>query len=331
MRTLFVSDIHFGLSRQANHTQESSLRREAAAREALSDIYYGVLKKDLVVAVCAGDFFDKFSNPETTIIQAIPYANSFDYILAGNHDHSQRADTYSSLDLLAETLDSRVSVITAPQSDPMRSLWFVPHCLTQDQFVEALEKARLDASLQSCPGILVTHCNYAMPFELSSSSLNMTREMAEHLLGVFDYVLLGHEHTPKEDFDGRLIVIGSHFPTSFSDLTDKRHLIYDSATGVMSSVTHWRAAEHVYVGPGCDAPPGMQYYDLSDCDDPKLPVHLFKAGAFGVRVPSASSSTPLEYHAAPLADLKARIREELADQPDLLSLFNSLLEEQNAE
>jgi hypothetical protein len=33
MRTMFVSDIHFGLSRQANHTQESSLRREAAARE----------------------------------------------------------------------------------------------------------------------------------------------------------------------------------------------------------------------------------------------------------------------------------------------------------
>ena len=322
MKILFASDFHIGMTRTANHTSESSQRREQASREMLRQ----VLATPHDLAVCGGDFFDKFSNPETTIIDAMEYADQFDVILSGNHDHSQRADTKSSLDVIASANLERGAVTSEPFFG--KNLYLVPHCLSQELFMAALDDAQQRAARaeHNVPRILVTHCSYDLSFELSTSSLNLTRERAEQLLTAFDYVLLGHEHVAREDFDGRLQVIGSHFPTSFSDLTDKRHLIFDTDTNRMDSVVHWRAGEHVYVGPGCDAQPGMQYYDLSDNSDPKLPVHLFKAGALGVRVPSSAVQQTFVHQDLPRLDLAAQIRGELAEKPELLALFDELLE-----
>ena len=324
MKILFASDFHIGLTRTANHTSESSQRREQASREML----LRVLETPHGRAVCAGDFFDKFSNPENTIIDAMEYARRFKYILAGNHDSSQRTDTRSSLDVLAHT-DVKDNVVTRRTSVRWDSgiVWFVPHCLSQELFMASLDEVQQQAAQEgsALPRILVTHCSYDLSFELSTSSLNLTRERAEQLLTVFDYVLLGHEHVAREDFAGRLQVIGSHFPTSFSDLTNKRHLVYDTEVRCMSSVCHWRAGEHVYVGPGCDAPPGLQYYDLSDNSDPKLPVHLFKAGALGVRVPSSAAQQTFVHQDLPRLDLAAQIRGELAEKPELLALFDELV------
>ena len=322
MKILFASDFHIGLNRTANHTAESSQRREQASRETLRD----VLRTPHDLAVCGGDFFDRFSNPETTIIEAMEYADQFDAILAGNHDHSQRADTKSSLDVIASANLERGAVTSEPFFG--KNLYLVPHCLSQELFMAALDDAQQRAARAelNVPRILVTHCSYDLSFELSTSALNLSRERAEQLLTAFDYVLLGHEHVAREDFDGRLQVIGSHFPTSFSDLSDKRHLIFDTITKRMDSVCHWRASEHVYVGPGCDAPPGLQYYDLSDNSDPKLPVHLFKAGALGVRVPSSAAQPTFVHQDLPRLDLAAQIRGELAEKPELLALFDELME-----
>ncbi len=322
MKILFASDFHIGLTRTANHTAESSQRRERASREMLRQ----VLATPHDLSVCGGDFFDKFSNPETTIIEAMEYADKFDAILAGNHDHSQRADTKSSLDVIASANLERGAVTSAPFFG--KNLYLVPHCLSQELFMAALDDAQQRAARAepNVPRLLVTHCSYDLSFELSTSALNLTRERAEHLLRDFDYVLLGHEHVAREDFDGRLQVIGSHFPTAFDNLTDKRHLVYDTEARRMASVCHWRAGEHVYVGPGCDAPTGMQYYDLTDNSDPKLPVHLFKAGALGVRVPSSAAQQTFVHQDLPRLDLAAQIRGELAEKPELLALFDELME-----
>ena len=336
MQILFASDFHIGLTRTANHTSESSQRREQASREMLRQ----VLATPHDLAVCGGDFFDRFSNPETTIIEAMAFASEFDYILAGNHDSSQRADTKSSLDVIDNSLANCV-VVKEPQQQMAHPpanfqyphhcchVWFVPHCLSQELFLAALTDIEAAAALDrnsGAPSILVTHCSYDLSFELSTSALNLSRERAEQLLTAFDYVLLGHEHVAREDFAGRLQVIGSHFPTAFDNLTDKRHLIFDTVTKRMDSVCHWRAGEHVYVGPGCDAPPGLQYYDLSDNGDPKLPVHLFKAGALGVRVPSSAAQPTFAHQDLPRLDLAAQIRGELAEKPELLALFDELME-----
>lgn len=331
MKILFASDFHIGMTRTANHTSESSQRREQASREMLLH----VLQTPHEYAVCGGDFFDKFSNPETTIIEALDYARQFHYILAGNHDSSQRADTKSSLDVIDNSLancivvkESLVHVVSASPFTPVAArIWLVPHCLSQELFMAALDEVQQQAEqeLSPLPKLLMTHCSYDLSFELSTSALNLTRERAEQLLTAFDYVLLGHEHVAREYFDGRLQVIGSHFPTSFSDLSDKRHLIFDTVTKRLDSVVHWRAGEHVYVGPGCDAPPGLQYYDLADNSDPKLPVHLFKAGALGVRVPSSAAQQTFVHQALPRLDLAAQIRGELAEKPELLALFDELV------
>ena len=321
MKILFASDFHIGLTRTANHTSESSQRREHASREVLRQ----VLATPHDLAVCGGDFFDRFSNPETTIIEAMEYADQFDAILAGNHDHSQRADTKSSLDVIASANLERGAVTSEPFFG--KNLYLVPHCLSQELFMAALDDAQQRAARAelNVPRILVTHCSYDLSFELSTSALNLTRERAEQLLTAFDYVLLGHEHVAQEDFAGRLIVIGSHFPTAFDNLTDKRHLVYDTEARRMDSVCHWRAGEHVYVGPSCDAPPGLQYYDLADSSDPKLPVHLFKAGALGVRVPSSAAQQTFVHQDLPRLDLAAQIRGELAEKPELLALFDELV------
>ena len=319
MKILFASDFHIGLTRTANHTAESSQRRERASREML----WKVLATPHDLAVCAGDFFDKFSNPETTIIEALEYAQQFHYVLAGNHDSSQRSDTKSSLDVVEHALVN-CEVVKEPLQAGL--LWFMPHCLSQGQFLASLDKVQQQAQQDDGQTkLLIAHCSYDLSFELATSALNLTRDRAEQLLTVFDYVLLGHEHVAREDFDGRLQVIGSHFPTSFSDLSDKRHLIFDTVTKRLDSVVHWRAGEHVYVGPGCDAPPGMQYYDLADNSDPKLPVHLFKAGALGVRVPSSAAQQTFVHQDLPRLDLAAQIRGELAEKPELLALFDELV------
>ena len=325
MKILIASDFHLGLSRKANFTAESSARREQISRAVLSD----VLQTEHDIAICAGDFFDKFSNPETTIIDALDYAKRFHYVLAGNHDSSQRADTKSSLDVVEHAL-TNCDVVKEPLQAGM--LWFVPHCLSQGQFLAALDKVQQHASQDDGQTkLLIAHCSYAMDFELSTSSLNLPRERAEQLLTTFDYVLLGHEHIAREDFGGRLQVIGSHYVTAFDNLTDKRHLVFDTETRRLDSVVHWRAGEHVYVGPGEDAPPGLDFYDLSGDVDPKLAVHLFKAGALGVRVAGRDRVIgEVDRPVLSLAGLPQQIARELARNPELLAIWESLQEDEVA-
>ena len=126
----------------------------------------------------------------------------------------------------------------------------VPHHTTQALFEEALNKA--EAELQhvesGITNILVLHCNYDCQFASDETSLNLRAERAKTLLDVFDYVLLGHEHNPKEDFDGRLIVIGNTPPTGFSDISDKRVVVFDHGRATEELV--WSKDKHyLEIGP----------------------------------------------------------------------------------
>lgn len=330
-RILIASDFHIGLTRSANHTAESSRRREKKSLKVLSQ----VLETPHDLALCAGDFFDKYSNPEHVLAEAKPFYDQFEIVVRGNHDSSNREDTLSSLDLLNRWSDDKKSSLSWTKEEGL-DIWWIHHCLTQEQFVtDLLGAAQLAGGSGTTRNILLTHCSYDSPWDLPTSSLNMPRDLAEELLKTFDYVFLGHEHTPREDFDGRLVVVGSHFPTAFDNLTDKRHLVLtaDGGTLRLESITHWRASEYVYAGPGADAPtaPSKQFYDLTDAD-PKLPVALFKAGALGVRVAGAvQSERDFELPTASLEGLPKLIAKELASNPDLLALWNSLSEDEDAD
>lgn len=327
-RILIASDFHIGLTRSANHTAESSKRRELKSLETLGQ----VLETPHDLAICAGDFFDKYSNPEQVLHDSKPFFDRFSLVVHGNHDSSNREDTMSSLDLLKLWNMDYSRDLSYTEGEGL-TVWFVHHALTQGRFVEdLLGAAQLAKTAGSKRDILLTHCSYDSPWNHSVSSLNMPRDLAEHLLETFDYIFLGHEHTPREDFNGRLVVVGSHFPTAFDNLTDKRHLVLTAEDGTLrlESITHWRASEHVYAGPGADAPPGMQFYDLSDAD-PKLPIALFKAGALGVRVAGAeTSSDRAELPTTSLEGLPSLIAKELARDPKLLAMWNSLREDDHA-
>ena len=74
-----------------------------------------------------------------------------------------------------------------------------------------------------------------------------------------------------------------------------------------------------------DAPPGLDFYDLSGDVDPKLAVHLFKAGALGVRVAGRDRVIgEVDRPVLSLAGLPQQIARELARNPELLAIWESL-------
>ena len=296
------------------------------------------------MAICGGDLFDKYSNPEDVIADAIPFASQFDYILAANHDVTNRLDVASSLQLVAMSAachDSATQVIfpdapyysaqigkyhsDSPDQIGPRTAWFVPHQLSQELFLEALRACQEAAKKMPGVHVLFTHCSYDLSFELSAASLNMPRELAEQLLYTFAFIFLGHEHVPRSDFDERLFVIGSHYPTAFDNLGDKRYLIWDTARMTVTSHTHWVSEQYVYQGPISEAPSGKDYYDLSGKVTSKEVVQMFKAGAMAVRVQAQDNQhTDFEKQSMSLTSLPEQISQELKTDKTLLALWLEL-------
>ena len=251
MKIRFFSDPHLGVNRRANTTSASRVRIKEQALQTVSDL---VTTEE--ETVCVGDFFDTFSNNEEDIVAACAPFSQLKMCLAGNHDVVNDNSKKGSLDVLAEVFPSvvvpRVAVgeVARPASYSYGGgavlIQAVPHHSSQQLFEEALQQAYdlAKASKGSPTKLLLLHCNYNLPEALSTdTALNLTEEDAEVLLEVFDYVLLGHEHTPSDHFGGRLLIVGNSFPTSFSDISNKRYLTFDPFNQQMESHPIWRASE----------------------------------------------------------------------------------------
>ena len=322
MKLLIASDFHLLLARKENFTAESSARREAESRRLLLEI----LQTPHDEAVCVGDFFDRFSNSETGILEAAPIAQRFSAILAGNHDVSNRTDVRGSLDVIAEMTPGVVKA-GSPKVETIENatLVWVPHQLTQEAFEDCLSAVMNQTRQATGWRLLFLHCTYDSPFSENLSSLNLTEDKAQELLGAFHHIFIGHEHNPKDLFDNRLHIVGSHFPVAFDQLVDHRHFVFDTLEGALVSIPHWRADEHVFVGPDRDAPDGRQFYDLTECVDARTPMRLFKAGALGVRVRSESKEPGREKLVHRQLSLPEQIEALLASQyPHLLPVWQDV-------
>lgn len=256
MSILFSSDYHIGVNRYSHTT--------VASRKMLKDVVFhaavaAAMTKPVDYRVCLGDMFDTFSNKEEDILLGHQIARYLNLCLAGNHDMSNDANKLGSLGLIADadcSDDFEVSRVGVAQSNfrltytNEATLFSVPHHASQGLFEQGLEEAMATVSKTvDRPAILLLHCNYNMPAAImNETSLNLTEADAEILLEVFDYILLGHDHTPAEYFGGRLIVVGNTFPTSFGDISDKRvitfdgkrmqsHKIWDASTGYLEATT----------------------------------------------------------------------------------------------
>lgn len=220
---IIYSDVHLGLARKAGTTPRSSLLWQHAIYTAAADVTEMKGYK-----VCLGDLFDRFSNPERIVMQGTNIISETDFCLAGNHDVTASADGIGSLQLLRDAVfdhkcialngfgDAKVFPVSAADAFPMMA---IPHCTTQELFEQALLEA---SNIAASGNALLLHCNYAMPeSRLTPTTLNLTWERAEMLLEVFDQIFIGHEHTHRTDFDGRLVIPGSIFPTGFDNMSNK--------------------------------------------------------------------------------------------------------------
>ena len=349
MKIKFISDLHLGKTPQSHSTPDSRKRfqaalHEAAMRAAAPRASLPLTGQDLTV--CLGDLFDKPSNPELVIKQGADVAALCDYVLAGNHDLHGREGAMSSLQLLEEMgpgLCRFAFRTTFHEPDGSTLVCLVPHQPSQADFEAQLRGAEKAAA--ACPErvrILCLHANYDSPFtDGSEAALNLTRERAAELLEHFDQIVMGHEHTSRVGFDGRLAVVGSLMPTDFGNVSDKWVWSFDTETRKMeadmfwddvpgSKIVNWRDA-------GALGLEGVQFVDVVGTAAPsEMPSvantvqALWKTGA---DLLMARNSVTVEGEAVQASDCHRhldvvdRIRQELAGS-ELGGLFERYLEKE---
>jgi DNA repair exonuclease SbcCD nuclease subunit len=213
----FSSDYHLGVNRVAHTTPQSRKNlKDEVFKQAMS-----VIKGENVINIHLGDLFDKFSNNEEVIRQGAEVCRQCAFVMSGNHDMSNRDTAKGSFELL-NSLGGFNTVTETSVKYPMENttVVFEPHCLTQEEFVSRLKEWQWEEK-SNRTRFLLLHCNYDSKFPQKDSTLVLERDMAEKLLEVFDYILIGHEHNARTDFDGRVVCVGNIFPTSFGDISDK--------------------------------------------------------------------------------------------------------------
>lgn len=230
MSILFFSDPHIGLLRSANTTLASRQRlRRQLARRALEAANLADGEDDVV---CLGDLFDRYTNEESIVLEGAEVARRCALVLAGNHDVANRADTSGSLELLRHVNPDLPIAYTPPglAGTELATLWGVkavaiPHVISQDLFERSVAEACKQGG-----DMLLLHCNVMNGLaDGHEISLNLTEDLAEAALKVFDYVLTGHEHLPRTLFDDRLIVLGNTMPLSFGEVGERFVWTFDGS------------------------------------------------------------------------------------------------------
>lgn len=247
---VFFTDPHLGLRRQAHATPTGLVALRERLYQAVQDV---IDRYPTAFKVCAGDWLDKAHNDEQTLLRSYGLACEVDLIEAGNHDMENNVEAVTTLMAIKTLLDNdrdRVESVIAAPFNRTKVKWsrhdseglnicMVPHHSTQDLFELALQEAVQEAEEfnDGNKRILILHCNYDSPFATHDTSLNLTEDDAEFLLEHFDYVLLGHEHQPRDLHQGRLIILGNTHPTSFADISEKRVAIWEN--GELRFETIW--------------------------------------------------------------------------------------------
>ena len=262
---LVYTDPHHGLDLRANTTPASRKRLDQAIQQKAA----AITSNEGMVTVCAGDFYHRFSNTEDVLAASAETLEKTDFVLGGNHDVMNDSERMSSLGLMKTLtlakgiimpeLGKAVVHVSHVQVEGLESgvnLVFVPHHSTRESFAEALTKAYTEAGNYGpdVANILFLHCNYDCAMSEKDTEMNLDRGMAATLLEVFDLVFIGHDHNPKEDFDGRLVVIGSMHPTNFGDCVSSKRFVtvgVNEAGGLQVNYHEsWNKDSFIHVEPG---------------------------------------------------------------------------------
>lgn len=345
---MFFTDPHIGKVLVSNTTPAS--RKRLTERLTLAAVEQVNSQKNKGgESVCGGDLFDKFDNPASVVRDGIRVASKCALVLGGNHDVENSAGSYSSLNLVDDTLNSDLcSPVVMPtynENSCHRTtvkgarIDSVPHHSTQQLFDTTLSSL-LDNPKSTVPMILLLHCNYDCDMATNDTSLNLTRDVAAKLLSVYDYILIGHDHNPKKDFDGRLIVMGSVHPTCFGDC-HVDHKIYGFSVGD-DSITEevvWAWEEKYYecvVDDNIEAwdplPEGREFVRVSGRMTPEQVPQLAKwvrdawkrESVFAIRVDAvvvADRTDAADVEFSQKVSFREMLTNKLADSPELRDVW----------
>ena len=339
----FFSDPHLGVRRKAHTTKKSAAALQNKVFDyALEACRYTAPDSNLRSVVMLGDLFDASQNPESVLVQGWAVAQECNFVLSGNHDLVNREGVVSTFDALAD-MDASERFIRAEDYDNPTiknlgsldvSVTAIPHHASQAVFDEALQIALELAKSEKLEGhrtILLLHCNYNLEFAVDNdATLNLTTEQATELLTGFDYILSGHEHNSSEHLDGRLIMLGNTYPTSFSDISDKYVWDYDLVAGVMEKHCIWSKASGYIEIPYTDglkpeSVAGVESAQFIDVVGTGTAARASDISAFMNSLrESAPNAIAIRNNVAILDGLKSV---EVAEKPSLINLRDEISED----
>lgn len=235
------TDPHLNVSRQAHTTPSSSKELNKRLFEAAMGC-----KVEGIPNYIAGDLFDKSFNPEWAIAQGIAVSSNC-YVLAGNHDETNREGTLCSLEVVEAALMCDVirtgSVGGTHWVKTDEGVYMVPHHSSQELFLESVMEAAEDSKGE---GTLMVHCNRGEVMgPYPDSVLVITQELEDELLKSFKRIFYGHEHGSHSnkvvgsEVISRAVVLGNTHPTSFSDISDKYRYRYEVETDILTRHKVW--------------------------------------------------------------------------------------------
>ena len=334
-------------------------------REKLTDRYLDPIRELCQIPgnhrlVCGGDWFDKAHNSERTIQQSNYLMQRLEILVAGNHDHASRESALTSLQLLAGLSDNNESIVKiAPDHlneayatcsfigrDDDLAILTVPHHASQALFEQALYEAEEGARGMDGWKVLVIHANHGAPGAgKADSGLYFTPALQQAMEKTFDYILMGHEHLPKQQ--GKTLVMGSTQPCNFGEIGPRFFYGFYAHEGslkfdripIQTQLTYIRHdAEQLLAA---DDWKGAELVDIQG----HLPVakarklqalvkDFYAAGSLAVRVDvtfESGNSLDGEQVTGSMRNLVQVVRDELGDNKAWLELFDETLQKISGE
>lgn len=245
---LWFTDPHLGVRRSSHTSAKSQLLFQQHLYELSMEIVTEIAGKHEAVSFCAGDLFDRFTNPEAVIAQGIEVAKKCVAVLEGNHDRKNNTEVVGSLDLVAQA-GAEIVRNEEPSKPFYRAmavgnkvtLFFIPHCFTQETFEQSIKFAiqQFTPAQKRTKRVLVLHCN-SKPWngevQLEGCTLGLTEELSDLIVKHFDLCILGHEHIPQSLRGGKIRVLGNIFPLGFGEIADRFVYVMDLDTLALKPV-----------------------------------------------------------------------------------------------
>lgn len=254
MRIIHLADLHLG---KMLH-QASLIDIQKELLEQITD-YIKTHKIDAIIL--AGDIYDRSIPP----LEAVHLLNSFlsclinechlkVYMISGNHDSSERLDFGSGIlekqGLYIEThlhhkipfiQQENVRFYMLPYSKPIDFKMIdetSPVSSYQEAIAYYMNKQDIDSAYTN---ILITHHFVGHTSRISESEVSIGIGGSEiidpHLFESFDYVALGHLHTPQYVLNEKIRYSGSLYKYSFSEANStKGFIIYDTESHLIENI-----------------------------------------------------------------------------------------------